>query len=64
MAAAANLFLMDLSQKLIKLSEILREQPYQIWLQSNQRFRSYRAHKLLAAYGLVPKKYGKNCSGT
>ena len=30
MAAAAILFLMDLSQKLIRSSEIPREQPYQI----------------------------------
>ena len=30
MAAAAILFLMDSSQKLIGSSEILREQPYQI----------------------------------
>ena len=58
-------FLMDPSQKLIRSSEIPRE-PYQIWMQSNQRFISYRAHKLfmwpswkMAAYGLVSKKiYG------
>ena len=63
MAAAAILFLMDSSQKLIRSSEIAREQPYQIWMQPNQRFISYRAHKLfrrlswkMAAYGLVPKK--------
>ena len=30
MAAAAILFLMDSFQKVIRLSEILREQPYQI----------------------------------
>ena len=72
MAAAAILFLMDLSQKLNKSSEIPKEQPYQIWMQSNQRFISYRAHKLfrrpswnMAAYGLVPKKlYGMNCPDT
>ena len=46
MDAAAILFLMDWSQKLIRSSEITREQPYQIWMQSNQRFISYRAHKL------------------
>ena len=47
-------FSMDTSQKLIRSSEIPREQPYQ----------SYRAHKLfrgtswkMAAYGVVPKKY-------
>ena len=45
-AAADILFLMDSSQKLIRLSEISREQPYQIWMQSNQWFISYRAHKL------------------
>ena len=37
---------MDSSQKLIKSSEIPREQPYQILMQSNQPFISYRAHKL------------------
>ena len=46
MAAAAILFLMDSSQKIIRSSEIPREQPYQIWMQSKQRFISYRAHKL------------------
>ena len=46
MAAAAILFLMDSSQKLIRSSEIAREQPYQIWMQSKQRFISYLAHKL------------------
>ena len=67
MAAAAivfnGLFLMDSSQKLIRSSEIPRSQPYQIQMQSNQGFISYRAHKLLrrpswkmAVYGLVPKK--------
>ena len=63
MAAAAILFLMDSFQKFIRSSEIPREQPYQIWMQSNQQFISYGAHKLLrrpswkmAAYGLVPKK--------
>ena len=62
MAAAAILFLLDLSQKLIRPSEIPREQPYQIWMQSNQRFISYGAYKLfrrpswkMASYGLVPK---------
>ena len=64
MASAAILFLMDSSQKFIISSGIPREQPYQIWMQSNLRFKSYRAHKLfrrpsskMAAYGLVPKKY-------
>ena len=63
MAAAAILFLMDSSQNLIRPSEIPRKQPYQIWMQSNQRFISYRAHKLfrrpswkMAAYDLVPPK--------
>ena len=63
MAAAAILFLMDSYWKFIRSSEIPREQPYQIWMQSNQRFKSYGAHKLfmqpswkMAAYGLVPKK--------
>ena len=46
MAAAAILFSMDSSQKLIRSSEIAREQPYQIWMKSNQRFKSYPAHKL------------------
>ena len=46
MAAAAILFLMVSAQKLIRSSEIPREQPYQIWMQSNQRFKSYGAHKL------------------
>ena len=46
MAVAVILFLMDSSQKIIKLSEIPKEQPYQIWMQSNQWFISYRAHKL------------------
>ena len=72
MAAAAILFLMDSSQKLIKSSEIPREQPYQIWMQSKQRFMSYGAHKLfrrpswkMTAYGLVQNKiYGMNCPGT
>ena len=32
--------------KLIRSSEIPRKQPYQIWMQSKQRFISYRAHKL------------------
>ena len=35
MAAAAILFLMDLSQKLIRSSEISGEQPSQIRMQSN-----------------------------
>ena len=63
MAAAAILFLLDLSQKVIR-SEIPREQPYQ--------FISYGAHKIfrrpfrkMAAYGLVQKKTnGMNCPGT
>ena len=46
MAAAAILFLMDSSQKLIRSSEIPREQPYQIWMQIC--FISYRAHKHMA----------------
>ena len=46
MAAAAILFLLDSSQKLFRSSEIPREQPYQIWMQSKQRFISYGAHKL------------------
>ena len=53
MAAAAILFLMDSdhsSQKLIRSSEKAREQPYQIWMQSKQRFISYRAHKLLGGH--------------
>ena len=61
MAAAAILFS---SQNLIRSSEIPREQPYQIRMQSNQRFISYGVRKLfrrtswkMAAYGLVPKKY-------
>ena len=37
MAAAAILLLMDSSQKVIRSSEIPREQPYQILMQSNQR---------------------------
>ena len=45
MAEADILFLMDLSQKLTRLAEIPREQPYQIWMQSKQRFISYHAHK-------------------
>ena len=53
MAAAAIWYLMDSSQKLIRSSQLHREQPYQIWMQSNQRFISYGAYKL---YGLVPKK--------
>ena len=64
LAAAAILFLMDSSQKFIRSSGIPRKQPYQIWMQFNLRFISYRAHKLfrrpsskMAAYGLVPKKY-------
>ena len=63
MAVAAILFLIDYSQKLIKSSDIPREQSYNIWMQSNQRFISYGAHKLfrwqswkMVAYGLVPKK--------
>ena len=72
MAVAAILFLMGPFQKLIRSSEIPREQPYQIVMQSNQRFISYGAHKLfrrpsweMAAYGLVPQKiYGMNCPGT
>ena len=62
LAAAAILFSMDASQKLFRSSELPREQPYQIWMQSNQRFISYRANKLLrrpswkmAAFGLVQK---------
>ena len=62
MAAAALLFLMDSSLMVARLSEIPREQPYQIWMQSKQRFISYGAHKLfrrpswkMAAYGLVQK---------
>ena len=43
MAAAAILFSMDSSQKLIRSSEIAREQPYQILMQSNQRFKSPKA---------------------
>ena len=50
-AAAAILFLMDSSQKLIRSSEIHRKQPYQICVQSNQRFISYRAHKLFRRRG-------------
>ena len=46
MAVAAILFLMDSSQKLIRSSEIPREQSYQIWMQSKQQFISYRTHKL------------------
>ena len=46
MAVAAILFLMDSSEKLIRALEIPKEQPYQIWMQSNQRFISYHAHKL------------------
>ena len=72
MAAAAILFLMDPSQKLIRSSEIPGEQPYQIKMQSNQRFISYRARKLfrrpswkMAAYGSVPEKiYGMDGPGT
>ena len=37
MVAAAILFLMDPSQKLIRSSEMPREPSYQIRLQSNQR---------------------------
>ena len=46
MAEAAILLLMYSSQKLIGSSEIPREQPYQICMQSKQRFIIYRAHKL------------------
>ena len=42
MALAAILFLMDPSQKLIRSSEIPREQPYQIWMQIQAT-----VHKLL-----------------
>ena len=64
-AAAAILFLKDPSQKVIRASEIPREQLYKIWLQSNQRFISYCAHKLYwrpssktTVYDSVPpKKY-------
>ena len=64
-AAEAFLFLLDSSKKLIRSSDIPREQPYQIIrMQSNQQFISYRAHKLfrrptwkMAAYGMVPNKY-------
>ena len=62
MAAAAILFIMDNLQKLITQSEIAREQAYQIWMQSNQRFISYRAHKLfgppswkMEVFGTEPK---------
>ena len=48
MAATAIFFLMDSSQKLIRSSEIPGEQPYQIWMQSNQRFISYHADKLFS----------------
>ena len=72
MAVAAILFSQDPFQKLIRSSEIPGEQPYQILMQSNQLFLSYRAHKLfrrpswkMVSYGLVGKKiYGKNCPGT
>ena len=46
MAEAAILFLIDSSQKLIRSSEKPREQPYQIVMQSNQRFISYRAYNI------------------
>ena len=49
MTVAAILFLKDPSQKLIRSSEIPREQLYQICMQSNQRLIRYRAHKLFLA---------------
>ena len=65
MAAATILFLKDLSQTLIRSSEIHTEQLHQIRMQSNQQFTSYPAHKLfrqpswkMAVYGSVlPTKY-------
>ena len=46
MAATAILFSKDPSQKLIRPSNIPTENLYQIWMQANQRFIRYRAHKL------------------
>ena len=57
MAAAAILFLKDLAQKLIRSSQIPREQLYQIWMQSNQRFIRYRAHRLFRFWLGAKKKY-------
>ena len=47
MAAAAILFLMNSSAKLLRSSEVPREQTCQIWMQSKQRLKKncYRAHK-------------------
>ena len=49
-------------KKVIRSSEVPSEQPHKIWMQSNQLFLSYGAHKLfkwpswkMAAYGLVSK---------
>ena len=64
MAAAAVLFLMDLSEKLIRSSEIPREQPYQIWMQYKKQFMSYGAHKLGAKKNIwdeLPRHIGHVC---
>ena len=73
MAAAAILFLMDTSQKVIRSSEIPREKKHTKFEcnPTNVCIR-YHAHKLLrrpsgkmAAYGLVSQKiYWMNCPGT
>ena len=62
MAATAILFLMDLSQKLIRSSEIPGEQPCQIKMQSYQRFISYRAHKVSPPQISVPLKHMYNAN--
>ena len=43
---SAILLLIIFFQKLIRSSEITSEPQHQIWMQSNQRFIWYRAHKL------------------
>ena len=69
MAAAAILFLKDPSQKLIRSSKIPREQPYQIWKQSNQRLSCPQAFWAAILengdFWLSAKKInGKNCPVT
>ena len=67
-AAAAILFPMNSSQKLIRSSNISREPPQQILMQSNQRFISYHAHNhfgrqscKIEVFGSVPKKKELPC---
>ena len=58
MSFFSHFVLMDACQKLIASAEIPREPPYQIWVQSNQRFISSRSNNMFyhLRKGWVPKK--------